>query len=522
MGSTDNVATAEIQSALESIGRSAALIFAATLLSQGLGFLTRVVMARYLPVDGYGNVVIGLSILNLAGIAALVGMPATLSRYLPRKENVKEKNKTVATAFQIVGVFSLALAVGLYLLAEPVARYVFGNTDLIWIIRIFAGVIPFYAVFRLCLGGFRGYETTMPRVVTQNILRPGFQLVGIVLFVSIGLGTDGIAIAYGLGFILVAVIALALFYWTSEFSMGELLSRQSMTKYRKLLAFSVPLAASGATMIIAKQSDLILLGIFLPSDRVGTYEVAFRMAMFSYVLFTPAVGYLFQPIISRFDANDQYEKIDALYTVATRWIVLGSFPAIVLFILFPEQTISLFFGAEYVGGGLALQILVVGFTVALIPGLTANFLTSVGKSKVVFYVSTAAMIINIIGNIVLIPLYGILGAAVATASARSFNNLSALYIIHREYGVHPFDRKFVVPTGLMVLIMGLVVITPLPLERLTFAQGFVVAATFGLTYLILCFATRSIYKVELSMADALFQRFGIPIRVSDRFDIFVR
>jgi len=103
MTSEETTEDAAIQSALSSIGLSAMLILGATFLSQGLGLLTRITMARYLPVDGYGNVVIGLSVMNLAGIAALVGMPAALSRYLPGRESENERQDILSTSQSVFG-----------------------------------------------------------------------------------------------------------------------------------------------------------------------------------------------------------------------------------------------------------------------------------------------------------------------------------------------------------------------------------------------------------------------------------
>lgn len=522
MSADEDTDYSEIQSALGSIGLSAVLIFGATILSQGLGFLTRVTMARYLPVDGYGNVVIGLSVLNLFGIAALAGMPAALSRYLPRQETENERRTILASAFQIVGILTFVLAIGIFLAAESLATYVFGNADLVWIIRIFAGVLPFYALLRLCLGGFRGYEQTFPRVLTQNILRPGLQLAAIVAFVLLGYGTTGIAFAYAMAFVGVAVIATMLLSRGTEFSVPDLARRGSADRYRELIAFSVPLAASGAIDVIAKHSDLILLGIFKSSTQVGIYEVAFRMAIFVPLLFTPALGYLFQPIMSRLHADGDRQQMDDLYTVATRWLVVAAFPLFALFFLFPDQTLGFFFGENYRAGQAALQILIVGFLISLLPGLTGNYLTAVGETKLLMYISAGTMILNVIVNVALIPVYGIVGAAIATATARTFNNAVQSYFIYREHGISPYNRNYVVPTTLMMGIFFSLYLAPISFDSLTFLEGIPVAMGLGLVFLVVLLGTRSIYNVELELIDGLFKRAGLHVSVSGYLKPFVR
>lgn len=519
MGDTDR---SKIESALKSISTSAVLIFGATLLSQGIGFLTRVTMARYLPIDGYGKVVIGASVLSLFGIGALVGLPAAIARFLPRKDTESERQAIFATAVQVTGVLSIVVSVGIFLGAEVVATQVFGNIDLVGVIRIFAGILPFYALFKLSLGGFRGYKRTYPRVITQNILRPGIQLAGIILFVTLGYGTTGIAFAYAVAFAAVSIVGFTFLYREGSFLFGDVTSRGSVSQYRELLGFSVPLAATAAIDTITKQSDLIILGIIKSSTEVGLYEVTFRIAIFVPLLFTPAVGYLFQPIMSQFDVNSKQQKMDTLYTVATRWIFVASFPVFTLFFLFPSQTLVFLFGESYSGGQVPLQILIVGFMISLVPGLTSMFLTAVGETTLLMYISAATMIVNVVINVALIPAHGIVGAAIATATARSFNNTVQSYVIYRKYGIHPFDRDYVLPTALIGAIFVLLAIGPFPFEQLSFPVGILIATGIGVIYLLLLCLTRSIFAVELTLLDALFERIGVPITVSECLDPFVR
>jgi len=522
MNSDENIDYSEIQSALESIGLSAVLIVGATLLSQGFGLLTRITMARYLPIDGYGNVVIGLSVLNLFGLVALAGMPAALSRYLPRQDTADERRSILSSAFQVAALLSASFAVGIYLTAQPLAMFVFGNEDLVEVIRIFAGILPFFVLLRLSLGGFRGYETTLPRILTQNVLRPGLQLAGVILFVGLGYGTTGIAFSYVAAFSVVSVVGLLLLYRVSEFSPSTFVQRQSIGQYRELLTFSIPLVASGAVNIIAKHSDIVILGIYKSSSQVGLYEVAFRIGLFIPTLFMPAIGFLYQPIMSRFHANNSLEKMSMLYTIATRWMVVGAFPVFVLFFMFPEQTLEFLFGPDYTSGRNAFRVLVVGFMIALFPGLNGPFLTAVGKTKLLMYISVANMFLNLSLNVVLIPSYGIIGAAVATISARIFVNATKSIFIYRIYGIHPVSRNYVLPTLLIGVVFISSLLSPVQFDSLTFLQGFVVAAGFGLLYLLFIFVTKSIYGVELELLKRLLEKAGIKRSIYDIFQRFVR
>jgi len=522
MSGESAVDNSEIKGALGSISLSAILILGATFLSQGLGFITRITMARYLPVDGYGNVVLGISLLNLLGIVALSGLPQALSRYIPRKETDEERRRVVASAFHIVVGLSFVLAVATFLLAEPMSRAIFGNENLVWVFRVFAFVLPFYALFKLSIGGFRGYKRTKPQVLADKVLRPGFQLLGIVVFVTLGYDTAGIAFAYAVAFVLVAVVSVLFVYRLGDFSVQEIVGGGSISQYRELLAFSIPLAASGAITIIAKHSDLLILGMFRDSGLVGVYELAFRMSMFVVFFFSPAIGYLFQPLISKFDADDDLEKMDQLYTVTTRWIVVASFPIFALMVLFPEQTLTFFFGGEYSQGAFALSVLVLGFMLSRIPGLTSGFLTATGQTKILMYISVGTAVLNIAVNFALIPTYGILGAAIATASAKVLNNVTQSYVIARDFGIHPFKRDYVLPSAVMAMILLGIYLAPLSFEKFRFAEGLLVASGVGVVYLLILLMTRSIYTVEVQLIDSLFKKIGLSISASTILQPFIR
>lgn len=512
----------QIQNALASIGLSAALIFSTDILRQGIGLLSRIAMARYLPIAGYGNFAVGLALLELSGIVALAGIPVGLSRYLPRQQTDQEQRDFLSISVQIVGIMSVILMVSIFLAAGPVATFVFGEKDLVWVIRIFSAVLPFYAIFNLSIGGFRGYEQTYPRVLTQNILRPGLQLLGVLLCILIGYNTVGIAFAYAGGFVGVAVISVIILYRISELSVQDLTRRSPVGRYRELLAFSLPLVVWSGTWIIAKNSDLIILGIFKSGSQVGLYDVVFRMGLVTVSLFAPALGYLFQPIVSRFEMTGKWKRIDELYTVVTRWSVVATIPVFSLFFLFPGQIIGAFFGPKYQSGQVILQILLVGFMGGMLPGMTTNFLTGVGDTKPLMYISIGVMLLNILLNIALIPTYGVIGASTATVAARILGNSVQSYYIYDTYGVNPFNRKYTLPIGLMITVIASLYFFPIGLSKLNVLEALLVSTGLGLVFIFTILITRSIYNVEITLLDAFLDKIGVSIQISSYLKPFAR
>jgi len=138
------------------------------------------------------------------------------------------------------------------------------------------------------------------------------------------------------------------------------------------------------------------------------------------------------------------------------------------------------------------------------------------------YISAGTMFLNVVVNVALIPIYGIVGAAIATATARTFNNTIQSFFIYRKHGISPFDRNYVVPTALMLGIFFSLYIAPISFSSLTFVEAIPVAAGIGLVFLLVLLVTRSIYAVELELIDGLLERAGIPVSVSGYLQPFIR
>ena len=504
----------EIRGALGSIGLSAVIVLSGSILSQVMGFGTRIVMTWFLPVDGYGEIVLGITVLNMLGIVSILGLGQTLTRYLPQADSDEEHNRVTAAIYQIgVGLSMIWAALG-FLTADFIAGTVFGNPGMTNVVRIFALALPFYVLMRLSLRGIQGHKETTPNIVTKQLIRPGTQLAGVAALSLAGFGVLGLAFGYTLGFGLAGIVGFAFFIRAGGYQVGSLLVPSSRTRYRELLAFSVPLAISGSFGIVTKNSDRFLLGVFDVSGAVAVYDVVFLLSQFI-LFFGPVLNYLFQPIMAEYDAESDYHRMDKLYKIITRWLMVLTFPIFTLLVLFPETILGTIFGSEYRDGGFALALLAVGFFAARLVGLSNSFLTATGDTKVIMYISGATAVLNFGLNVVLIPVFGIVGAALATVSSSLLNNGLQAGYIYRTTKIHPFTKELLAP-----LVLGLVsafgVGRYLINGDVGIFIGVLTTGVLGGLLIIFVFLTRSVYLIELKLADALLERIGIKVNLETR------
>lgn len=514
MSSAETDDFSEIRGALGSIGLSALIVLGGSVLSQAMGLGTRIVMTRFLPVDGYGEVVLGITVLNLLGIVSIVGLGQAQTRYLPRAESREERSEIAATIYQIgIGLSTIWALVGFFS-AEFIAGTIFDSPGMAHVVRVFALSLPFYVFYKLSLKGIQGHKETTPNILTRNVVHPLTRLGAVAALALGGFGVVGISIGYNFAFVLGGLVAFYFFVRGGQYRIRSLLTPSRDGRYRELLAFSVPLAVSASFGLVTKNSDRFLLGVFETSSAVGIYDVAFLLSQFI-LFFGPVLNYLFQPIMAEYDADDDFRRMDQLYTIITRWLVILTFPIFALLVLFPETMLGTFFGSEYRAGGFALMLLAIGFFAAQFVGLSGSFLTSTGETKILMYISATTATLNLGLNIALIPVFGIVGAAVATVGASILNSSIQAIYIYRSTGIHPLTQELLVPT---TLVMFCVTATEFLVSGsdLIFIEGFLITAALGGVFLLCILITRSVYMVELKLADSFLERLGIHWDLQNR------
>jgi len=109
-----------------------------------MSFGTRIVITRFLPVDSYGEIVLGITVLNILGIVSILGLSQALTRYLPRAETEEEHSRIVAAIYQIGIGLSIVWGLIGFLAADFIAETVFGSPDMTNVVRIFALTLSFY------------------------------------------------------------------------------------------------------------------------------------------------------------------------------------------------------------------------------------------------------------------------------------------------------------------------------------------------------------------------------------------
>ena len=444
----------------------------------GLSFLGQLIVARELGRVSYGAISIGTTVLTFALTISVLGLNTGLARNVSRAGSASEERTMLNSALAIAGTTSAVGALVLYVVSPTLAADVFHDASLSPILRLFALVLPIAVLFKVSLGGIRGYSMTRGRIYAQNIALPVSRIAGIAIAIVLGGGAFAVAGAYTAAYVVAAVVALGVLIKHTPTGKG------AMSDYRRrsysLLSYSLPLILSNSMTRIYNQADVLLLGASqVGTGGVGVYRVVYPLAG---LLTTSslALGYIYLPEVSSLHEENETQKIRELFKLTAKWISIAGLPVMTAFLVFPAEILSSLYGQEYVSGELTLQVVSVGFFLSIAVGPNAKTLMAFGETRYVAVVDMVTAISNVALNLLLIPELGILGAGIATVVSYAVQN--ALYSgrIYYTDRLSPISLGMGLPTG-VCLALGFGIVTVDAVQGLSLvARGAGYAVTLGI------------------------------------------
>jgi O-antigen/teichoic acid export membrane protein len=354
-------------------------------------------------------------------------------------------------------------------------------------------------------------------VYVKNILHPGARFGLIIAAVVLGAGEIGFAVGYALPYVLASLLAVGLFWRTLP---KESDSQAAQQTFPELVRYSLPFTVSGLASFVYKSIDIFLLLYIVGNQAVGAYGVAYALARLI-AMFSTAFGFLSTPISSQLENDNRIEEAVSVQTTIARWVTIITIGALVPMVVFASDFLRLIYRPAYASAGTTLAVLVIGFAIKNVLITHGPIIEALGRSKVAAFNTTAAAIVNLGANLVLIPRYGAFGAAVATTI--SFAVLSVLPMLEVKYftGETTLSREALAPVLVAVptTAISLPIFQVVPRTLLwTFGASGAFALSYGVAVIIILGFTptdvmivRSIedkFGVSLGPFDAVLRRFS--------------
>jgi PST family polysaccharide transporter len=393
---------------LQAVLGNSSWLFADKVIRMGVGLLVGVWIVRYLGPSQLGLLAYAGAFTGLFGAVAALGLDRMVVQEIVKRPD--RQDEILGTAF------ALKVAGGLAGLAITVIAISFvrtGDTLMLWLVGICAAGFVFQSLNVIDFF-FQAKVQAKYAVIAANA---AFFVVTLAKIAFLILHAQLIAFAWaGLGEIVLTSIFLIVAYRVNGKRMN--LWRYSGTMARTLLKYSWPLILSGVAIAIYMRIDQIMIGEMLGDKEVGLFSAAVRISEIWYFIPMAIVSSLV-PMLMQSKIKSEELYYDRLQKLFTMLIWLGVVAAVVM-TLAKDPIIGLLFGEAYADSAKVLAIHIWGGIFVALGVGSGIWFTIENLQTYSFYRTLSGCVANVLLNFLLIPKFGINGAAVATVIAQCF------------------------------------------------------------------------------------------------------
>ena len=423
---------------ISSIQRQSIITLSSTIALTGIGFLSTIYFAHILgpaPLGAYFLLLAYFGTLNLIGDGGFGG--AAIKRVSEGKEQDE-----YFSSFVFIRIVFLVLSVSLLLFAEPYFKDLNSAGVFFWLLLTLI-VSVFSSISLVGVYGAGKVGISQVSTIVDALIRTLVQIIAVFL----GFGVAGLSGGFVAGLLAGGMM---------NFHYIDLrLVRFRLSHLKNLSGFSFWIFLTASGSLVFCYADTILIGYFMSNADVGIYRTAFQLT--SVATFTTlAFHTVLYPKISSWGMKGNLRDVENSLARAFTYSLFLAIPACIGGWILGDRLLYFLYGASFVEGAPALVFLLLVQVVNVFMYLGTMCLTALNRPKDAFRVTFVAAIANILLDIILIPVFGITGAAGATLVAMTINAGGALVLLSRIISVkyeHKPIKHIVYAAGLMGIIL---------------------------------------------------------------------
>lgn len=409
--------------------------FLSKIIASIAGAILITALARLLQPDGYGLLMLALTIFGTFKLVARLGIGGSAGRYVAEfKETKPEQILQIVRFSFLLAVAAIGVTVVILLLSYQRIVSLFSEPRLapfLLVGTVFLAIGTLRTYIKKVLQGFEKIQF----IALMKLVDPVSRLVFVLAFVLAGFGALGAFVGYVLSALVTVAFGGGYLLYTLRSYRGTSSPMEPGLR-RRITEYAIPLTATNSAAVLDKRVDTLLVGFFLSPVEVGFYVLADRVIK---LLETPmsALGFTLSPMFGAEKAAGNVTEISRLYEKALLNSLLLYIPAGAGLILVAEPMVLLVFGSEYSGTVILLQVLGLYAVFKAVTKLTDNGLNYLGRARDRAIVRGITAVLNVGLNILFIPLFGVVGAAIATVITYGLYTAANLYIISLEFELRP-------------------------------------------------------------------------------------
>jgi len=426
------------------------ITFVASMVAMLFGFVITVLLGRYLGAGDLGLYRMVSTIYGIAMLFAAIGIPVAIIKYVAEYKGDRNKTNSIVSAGVIT---SLLLGIGfsvLFYLSSGIFEEIFKMPGLAGLLKILSPVFPFALVGGVLLGMLNGLRE-MKKYGTAMIIQSILMMVVSILLIYFGFGVAGVVIG-----VVLASVGWCLYLLLITRNYFKITFEGYADNTKEMLVFGAQIFGANAINMINYQADIIMIGYFLTVTDVGYYAVAVGLSKFFWII-PQAVQSITYPATSEYWSKNNHSALQLMIDKSMKYTACLLLPIGLGVGFFATNIITLIFGDGFVHAVLPLQILIVGTVVFGLIKSVGTSVTGMGRPDIALKLVCISATTNIVLNILLIPNYGITGAAMATATSLIIGSLLGIFVTVRMSNVK-IDLKWYAKISGMALISILIFI----------------------------------------------------------------
>ena len=416
---------------LEEVVRGAVVAFVIQGLGTGLGFGFNMLLGRLLGAEGAGIYYLALTVTTTATIVGRMGLDNALLRFTA-------SNVAVGNWAKVAGVYrkGMGLAISasfvstviVFIGAPWIAQFVFAEPTLVSPLRWMSfGILPM-SLLVLHAGLLKGLKRIRDAMLVSSVGIPLLSL-PILVMLNGSLGTASAVIAHVVSIILVSLLGVALWRRATP----ELRDLTGHFDTRLLITTGLHLFGVALMSSMSRTGDTLLLGVWASSKSVGIYGIATRTAVLTNLVLLPVNSIVSAKFAALYTQGD-FDALSALTRNTARLVTFFAVLVVLPLIVVPQWVLRLF-GQDFVVGAPVLAILAIGQFVRAATGSLGPLLIMSGHEKVLQRLVMFSVAVNLLLGVILIPDYGLLGAAITRAFSLILLSLLALRAVYKHLGI---------------------------------------------------------------------------------------
>ena len=473
-------------SQIRTIAKNTGFLISSDILSKVISVVFLIYLARVLGDSGLGKYSFIFSFVGIFTLASDLGIVPLIIREIAKDEKKLQRYFYNSLTLRIFSsIFALVLAIIVLVFFER-------SSEIMLSVFLVSLAMLFYNLSEICFAIFSAFqkmEYPSVMLILERIITVSMGIYAL----SAGYGIVAIALIYFISYLIIFIISL--------FLVGSKIIKvrfwMNLDDAKSILKESFPFWLTTIFYTIYFKVNTVMLTFMKGYQQAGWYSAAYSL-LESLIFIPVSAGRALFPVMSKFHGVNKPALLLLLRKSIYYLCVLGIAISIGVTLL-SDRIIYLIYLDKFQNSVFALQILIWGVMLIFASTIAGNFLNAINKQKVFSMITLVAALVNVVANLILIPLYGYIGAAFGTVITEFLVLIFAIGVIIKN-GYNIQLNKIIIKPIIAGILMGIAI------NYFRHLNLFVVIVLGAVVYFAVLILLRGITKEDIQYFSAIFDK----------------